>query len=399
MTDKTAMHRYDVAIIGAGSAGSLAAAMLGRAGYSTCLVDPLARANPEFRAEKLEHAHIEALSEAGFLDQVAQAGRRYDTIWVARQGHLVEKRPSVEYGMDYAAMVDAMRDMVPDTVTFVNDKVVDAQLGEAGSSLVLGDNSTIEARLVVAATGLNASLLTALGIGRRTAAKCHSISIGFDVKPVGRDRFDFDSLTYFGEHPRHRVAYFTIFPMPTRLRGNLFVYRDKGDPWLGRFREDPVTLLHECMPRLRRLTGEFEVLDMPKLRPVDLVNAVDYERPGLVLIGDAWSTADPVSGTGASKAMVDAVRLCADHVPGWLAADSIPAARIAEFYANERKRASDAHSRSVSLNARRLALETGPAWTAYRWLRFAGSRGRGLMTDLFKPKPSDGGAARPQWQP
>lgn len=393
------MQKFDVVIIGAGAAGSLAAAMLGRAGYSVCLADPLARANPEFRAEKLEAAHIEALTEAGFLADVARAGRRYDTIWIARQGRLAEKRPATEYGMDYADMVNAMRDMVPAEVDFVNDKVVEAQTGETGSRLTLSDGSQIDARLVVLATGLNNSLLTSLGIGRSVAARCHSISIGFDVKPVGREAFDFESLTYFGEHPRYRVSYFTIFPLPDRIRGNLFVYHDKGDPWLGRFREDPVRLLHESMPRLHRLTGDFEVPDTPKLRPVDLVNATDYALPGVVLIGDAWSTADPVSGTGASKAMVDAVRLCADQIPGWLASGDMSAARIAEFYANPGKVASDRHSRGVSLASRRLALGEGPAWSAYRWLRFAGSRGRGLMTDLLKPKSTVHDTARPQWQP
>lgn len=89
---------------------------------------------------------------------------------------------------------------------------------------------------------------------------------------------------------------------------------------------------------------------MPRVRPVDLVDTKGCERPGLVLIGDAYRTACPVSGTGASKAMVDSERLCNVHVPRWLGEPTTTAADIVAFYGDAEKLASDAHSRS----ARRL---------------------------------------------
>ena len=50
--------RIEIAIVGGGLAGSLAAAMLGRAGRDVVLIDPHAVYPPDFRCEKLEQGHL-----------------------------------------------------------------------------------------------------------------------------------------------------------------------------------------------------------------------------------------------------------------------------------------------------------------------------------------------------
>lgn len=392
------MQTADVAIVGAGVAGALCAALLGRQGYATCLIDPIHPYGADFRCEKLEHSHLEALQRAGLLAEILPAGRRYDSIWIARQGHLTEKRRATEYGIDYATLVNSVRTLLPADVSFRNDKVVATEVIGAGQRLKLASGDTVEARLVVGANGLSTDLAQIFGVGREIVSRCHSISFGFDVEPDGREHFDFDALTYFGEHPMHRVAYFTLFPIGGRLRANLFVYRELADPWLKQFRADPVKLLHQAMPRLKRLTGDFRVVGTPRMRPIDLVDTNGLDKPGLVMIGDAYRTACPASGTGASKAMVDAERLAHVWVPQWLQGDAISSADIAAFYADPVKRASDAHSREVSLFARRLALEPGIGWEAYRWARCAASMGRNALRNSTRKFTSGSREAGLQWQ-
>lgn len=382
------MAGFDVAIVGAGAGGALAAAMLGRAGYRTCLIDPARHVGAQFRCEKLEASHIGALRRAGLLEEIAGRGERYDTIWIARQGRLVERRPRTEYGFDYGQLVTALRAAVPQSVERITDQVTAVTPGAAGSTLLLSEGETLDARLVVLATGLHPALTQSMGMTRRIVSADHSISIGFDVAPVGRPRFDFEALTYFGERPDHRVSYITFFPVAGRIRANLFVYRDKSDPWLGRLRSDPAAAIREVLPRLHRLTGDFDVLDRPQLRPIDLVDTVGIDMPGVVLIGDAFSTACPVSGTGAAKALVDAERLCNAFVPGWLQRPDITAADLGAFYTDREKVASDSYSRDLSLSAKRLALDPSLAWEAYRWVRFAGSVGRNALASLRQPHGS-----------
>jgi len=116
------VRETDIAIVGAGLAGSLSAAMLGRAGYAVTLIDPFERARPDFRCEKLEEAHCDTLRRAGVLDEVLPAALRYQDIWVARVGRLAEIKAIEEYGIEYSALVNRLRDLMPDTVRFRSEQ-------------------------------------------------------------------------------------------------------------------------------------------------------------------------------------------------------------------------------------------------------------------------------------
>jgi 2-polyprenyl-6-methoxyphenol hydroxylase-like FAD-dependent oxidoreductase len=364
------VRETDVAIVGGGLAGSLAATMLGRAGHAVTLIDPLDRCRPDFRCEKLEAPHVDALRKAGVLDEVLSAAHRYHGIWVARLGWLAEIKPSVEYGIEYSALVNRLRSLVPPSVAFRQSKVTSVALSADRQTLTLLSGETISARLVIAANGL----MTGVAGERREISRCHSVSIGFDVEPAAR--LPFAALTYFGEKAAARVAYFTLFPLESGWRVNLFVYRELNDPWLKRLRDDPAATLVEAMPGLARLTGTLRVKGVMKIRPVDLVATDGVPQPGVALVGDAFSTACPVSGTGAVKALIDAERLCNRYVPAWLATPGMGVDKIAQYYADPDKRRCDAQSLRTSLFAKRMALGEGPLWRTLRWGYYAGGRGR-----------------------
>ena len=153
------MRETDIAIVGAGLAGSLAAAMLGRAGHAVTLVDPFERCRPDFRCEKLEEAHVDALRRAGVLDEVLPAALRYEDIWVARLGRLAEVKPIVEYGIEYSALVNRLRSLVPRDVPFVQSKVSGLSLTPERQTLTLTSGEQISARLVIGANGVMADLI------------------------------------------------------------------------------------------------------------------------------------------------------------------------------------------------------------------------------------------------
>jgi 2-polyprenyl-6-methoxyphenol hydroxylase-like FAD-dependent oxidoreductase len=64
------MRNTDVVIVGGGLAGSLAAAMLGRAGIDVILVDPHETYPPDFRCEKLDGTQVSILKKTGLGDEV-----------------------------------------------------------------------------------------------------------------------------------------------------------------------------------------------------------------------------------------------------------------------------------------------------------------------------------------
>src|ERR1044071_586676 len=192
--------------------------MLGRAGRDVTLIDPFDTCRPDFRCEKLEEAHVETLRSAGVLDEVLPAARHYRDIWVARLGRLAEIKPITEYGIEYSALVNRLRALVPQNVTFVQSKVVAVALSDERQTLTLTNGEKISARLVIGANGVMGETVGR----RREISRCHSVSVGFDMEAGD---WPFEALTYFGEDPVHRVAYLTLFPLPSSCRANLFVYR------------------------------------------------------------------------------------------------------------------------------------------------------------------------------
>ena len=117
--------------------------------------------------------------------------------------------------------------------------------------VTLSTGEEISARLIVLANGLNVGLRDKLGMTREVLSPNHSISIGFDIVPVGRPRFEFPALTSFPDRAAERMAYVTFFPIGTTMRANLFVYRDMADPWLRQMRKEPEAALLTLQPSLR----------------------------------------------------------------------------------------------------------------------------------------------------
>ena len=119
--------------------------------------------------------------------------------WIARFGYLLDKKPSRQYGIMYDALIGAIRAEIPAPAELIYAKVTDVSTSAERQKLTLSDGETISARLVVLANGLNVGLRRNLGIERQIISASHSISIGFDLVPVGRPAFEFPALTYFSE--------------------------------------------------------------------------------------------------------------------------------------------------------------------------------------------------------
>ena len=376
------MHETDVVVAGGGLAGSLAAAMLGRAGISAIIVDPHAAYPEDFRCEKLDGMQMKTVALTGLTDAVLRASTWDRECWVARFGRIVEKRPGDQQGIMYDALVNTIRGEIPGHVPFVHAKVTDVATGPERQTIKLSNGEEISARLVVLATGLNPAVREKLGITRDIISAGHSISIGFDAKPADARGFPFPALTYYSEGPADRMPYITLFPIGSVMRANLFAYRHLHDPWLKQLRDTPRETLYGFWPRLRPLMGDFTVEGFVRIRPVDLYVTGGYRRHGIVLVGDAFATSCPAAGTGARKALVDAERLCNVHIPRWLATEGMDAEKIAAFYDDPVKQASDVHSATKAYYLRALSTEPGLPWQARRWVRFMGRLGVGMLRQV-----------------
>jgi 2-polyprenyl-6-methoxyphenol hydroxylase-like FAD-dependent oxidoreductase len=372
------MRYTDIAIIGGGLAGSTAAAMLGRAGIPAIVIDPHQTYPFDFRVEKLSGGtQLDRFMQTGFAESVLRSTTHDGENWIARFGYLLDKKPSEQFGIMYDALIMAIRAEIPEPAELVYAKVTDVSTSAERQKVTLSNGETISARLVVLANGLNVGLRRSLGIERKLISACHSISMGFDLEPVGRAAFAFPALTYFSERPSDRIPYLTLFPIGNKMRANLFAYREADDPWLREMRHKPVETMNAALPRLRRITGEYTVSGDVKIRPADLYVSTGYRLPGIVLVGDAFATTCPVSGTGTDKVLTDVTQLCNVHIPAWLATEGMSEGKIASFYEDPVKQACDAWSSAKAFSFRKVTMDRGIYWTAQRWARFLGWLGRG----------------------
>ena len=384
------MRYTDIAIIGGGLAGSTAAAMLGRAGIPTLMIDPHETYPFDFRAEKLSgDTQLARFERTGLAEPVLRAATHDGENWIARFGYLLHKSPSRQYGIMYDAQIMAIRAEITAPAERLYAKVTDVSTSAERQKLTLSDGETISARLVVLANGLNVGLRRNLGIERQIISACHSISIGFDLVPVGRPAFDFPALTYFSERSSDRIPYLTLFPIGNRMRANLFAYRQFDDPWLRDMRRAPVATLNAALPRLRRLTGEFAVPGDVKIRPADLYVSSGHRQPGVVLVGDAFETTCPVTGTGTDKVFTDVERLCNVHIPGWLATDGMDETKIAAFYDDPVKTACDAWANAKAYSFRSVSIDESLYWKVQRWARFVTWFSEGTLRQLRTPSVAE----------
>jgi 2-polyprenyl-6-methoxyphenol hydroxylase-like FAD-dependent oxidoreductase len=377
------MKYIDIAIVGGGLAGSISAAMLGRSGISAVLIDPHPQYPPGFRVEKLSgDDQIGRFRKTGIAEPVLRSATHDGENWIARFGRLLDKKPSRQYGIMYDTLVNAVRAEIPVAVESLAAKVVAIATSADRQKVTLSDGEEISARLVVLASGLNIGLRRTLGIEREVVSACHSVSLGFDIAPIGRPAFAFPALTYFSERASDRTPYLTLFPVGDRMRANLFSFRESDDPWFREMRRAPVETLHATFPRLRRITGDFVLSGDLKIRPSDLYVNTGYRQPGVVLIGDAFKTTCPVTGTGTDKVFTDVERLCNVHIPAWLSTEGMGEAKIATFYDDPVKTACDDWSIAKAYSFRSVSIDQGFYWRAQRWARFVVAAGEGLMRRL-----------------
>jgi len=398
------MRYTDVAIVGGGLAGSMTAAMLGRAGIPTILVDPHPVYPPELRCEKIGGEQLDLLRRTGLAEPTLRATTLDGEVWEARFGFVVAKKPSDQHGIMYDTLVNTVRAQIPVNVETVFAKAVGIATSNERQKIQLSDGSEISARLLVLASGLSIGLRHMIGVERRVISPCHSVTLGFDVEPVGHSAFPFPALTYWPGRPSERIAYLTLFPIGSAMRANFMVYREMTDPWFQQFRQAPEAMMRAAMPGLARMMGvEFRVSGPVKIRPADLYVTEGHPQPGVVLVGDAFSTSCPAAGTGTTKVFTDVGQLCNVHIPAWLSTDGMGEQKISQFYEDPEKVECEARCRAKAFHLRALSTGTGISWRARRWARFLVRLAEGVAHAIMRKRSSAaevaGQPAEPAGQP
>jgi len=366
----TATIVADIAIVGGGLAGSLAAAVLARAGYRVALVDKRAVHPDEFRVEKIGGQQLEMFRKLGFLKALENVACRYDRVLNIREGKVVDVSVGQAYGFSYANLVAMARSQLPDLSSLIVDEVTAISCSDDVQHIELASGKRLDARLVVLATGMASALGYKLGIRRRVLAERHSVSFGFTIAREDGGPFDFEALTCYGERTADGIDYLSLFPVPSGMRANLFMFRDPTDPIMRELRREPEATVLRLLPGLWPYLGDFRVTDKVQNWVMDLTVVEGHLQPGIVLIGDAFQTNCPAAGTGVARLLVDVDRLCTEYAPRWLASAGMGTEKISQFYSDPDKVAADQQSLKMAHFRQALTSRSDIGWDVRRRLHF-----------------------------
>ncbi len=362
---------WDVLIVGAGLAGSVAAAVLGRKGLRVALIDPRHAYPTCFKAEKIEPDQAELFRKFGLLEGLMPLSSRIHEVLSARKDVALRTLSLEQYGIFYHDMVNGVRGQIPPSVTSIVARVQGISTDAQAACVQLASGKELRGRVVALACGTGGHLHAALGVKKRLVSKGHSLAIGFNLVREDHGPFPFDGLTYYSDGFDGHTAFLTLFPIREVMRANYFIYRAPGEDWVRRFANDPRQALLQALPDLERFTGRVKIPGRVEMSVIDLYRTENYLRPGAVVLGDAFQSVCPSTGTGVSKVLTDVDVFC-ELLPGWLSTPGMEVSKIAQFYAHSRKRACDRKSLRKSQHTRRLATESSLPWVLYRELRFLG---------------------------
>jgi geranylgeranyl reductase family protein len=297
--------RYDIAIIGAGPAGSAAAYFLARAGLKVALLDKTDFPRDKTCGDGLTPRALKVLADLGVLAQVEKAAFRCQDI------HLHHSE-SVEYALslrDLAGLPNyilvlprfrldeiLLRHAISAGAVFLPEhKVDDITFGaEGGASIRIDGRAPLACRLPIVATGANTRLLRQLGLLKAAVPSNLAARTYFE----NVDGLEQSVVLFFDGV--NRPGYGWVFPTsPTSANIGCGVFFDDPEPQATRLKH-----LIQTHPYLRRILKNAR--QSAPIKGYPLRTDFRPEHGGnerCLVIGESVGLVNPITGEGIDYAM------------------------------------------------------------------------------------------------
>lgn len=368
MTNKAS---HDVAVVGGGPAGLMAALLVARTGANTVLIASSPR--PDTRTTALLDGSVAILRDAGVWDELKPIAAPLKTLRIVDAGRRLFRAPEAifhadELGLDAfgwnvpnvaltAALSDALATL-PSAHT-VPQEVLESRPDEQSVALALANGEAIIARLAVAADGARSRLRDAAGISLKTR-RTNQTALAFAVRHE-HDHEGVSTELHFEEGP------FTLVPMPGRRSSVVWaVTPERAEALRSRSPEE----LGEAATRASgRLLGRLTVEGAIGAFPIAIGAASRLSARRTILVGEAGHVLPPIGAQGLNLGVRDAAAI-AQVVRRARAEGRDPGGDHA-LGAYARARAADVWTRTAATDLLNRSLMTG-------FLPFHAARGLGL---------------------
>jgi 2-polyprenyl-6-methoxyphenol hydroxylase-like FAD-dependent oxidoreductase len=364
--EPSADNYCDIVIVGAGLAGTTAAAVLGRQGWRITLVDPNQAFPAVFKAEKIEPDQVALLRKFELLDLILPRAGSIREVRAYYNGRFFGSSNTEQYGIYYSDMVNALRVHLPSTVQFVPKRVMQIKNSTDLQRVLLDDGQELTCRLIVLACGLNASIPLSLGLKRSYIQKHQSVALAFTIAHLDKSPFSFDSITYYSVTPKLGIDYLTLFPTGNTMRANLFAFPAINDPWVRKFIQNPTEGVQKCFPGLQRVIGNMEITSKVENALIHLYRTEAEPPPGVAVIGDAGENVCPSTGMGLTKIFTDVDVLSSECVRSWFSTAGMGVEKLASFFNHPDKCAVDKRALQNAFYRRQASIGLSLRWRIHR---------------------------------
>lgn len=305
---ETAAVAVDVAVVGGGPTGAMAALGAAEVGWSVALIAPVTDHDP--RTTALLMPSVRFLAELGVWRRVARHAAPLVTMRLIDATGRLPRAPELafdagEVGLDqfgFNIMNDDLNAGLAERLAESGVVRVDARaegFQDGSPATVVADGRTVTARLVVAADGAESTIRRQAGIGVREWFYEQSAF----VTTLSHERPHGDTSTEF----HTSAGPFTLVPLPGDRSSLVWVARpQEAERWM---RLDPGPLAREVERRAASLLGHMSV---DGARGVIALRGLLANRLGhgsVVLVGEAAHRFPPIGAQGLNLGVRDAAVL------------------------------------------------------------------------------------------
>ncbi|WP_313526940.1 UbiH/UbiF family hydroxylase [Shinella sp.] len=341
------MKEFDIAIVGAGLAGSLAALAFADSGRSVALIAPPARTG-DGRTTALMDQSIAFLKVLGLWDDIAPHAAALETMQILDGTVRLLRAPPVAfrsgevglaafgYNIPNAPFIDVLdaRIAADGNILRLPNGVTAATAFENGVELALDDGERVLARLVVGADGRKSKIRESAGIGIRSWSYPQAalvLNFSHD-RPHGNVSTEFHTES----------GPFTQVPLPGRRSSLVWVLPPKE---AARLRDLPdAALSHAVETRMQSMLGKVIVEGGAQSFPLSGMTADRFGKGRIALIGEAAHAFPPIGAQGLNLSLRDIMALKE------LLQMTEPAGYDGIGERFDRKRQADVRSRTVSVD-------------------------------------------------
>ncbi len=340
------MEHFEIAVVGAGLAGSLAALAFADAGRSVALIAPAA-GKADGRTTALMDQSLELVRELGIWQAIAPVAAPLSSMRIIDGTNRLLRAPTAtfhaaEVGLEafgynipnapFLALLEQESAKRP-SLTRIVASLTQVEFETERAVLALNDGRSVTASLVVGADGRKSGVREAAGIEVRTWAYPQSALVLNFSHQVAHQNISTEFHTPHGP--------FTQVPLPGGLRSSL-VWVQKPDD-TETMRSLPLDQLSLCVEqRMQSMLGKVTVEAVPQSFPLSGMAAKSFGKGRTILIGEAAHAFPPIGAQGLNLSLRDIMAALS------LLGSSSVADDFGARY--DRKRRADILSRTVSVD-------------------------------------------------